>query len=78
MNYKFLSVCCSLFIIVILQCFGVDGNAEEKSQISWSLFGGDKNKIVRLEANPGFDSVLLTWLKYHEISMPGQQSKGNS
>ena len=80
MKSKFVSVCCCIFGIVILQCFGVDGDEDEKTtKISWSVFGGDKNKIVRLEANPAFDSALLSWLKYHEISMPpGQQSKGNS
>ena len=79
MKSKFVTLCCWLFVIGVLQCLGVDGDADdEKSKISLAIFGGDKNKIVRLEANPGFDSVLLTWLKYHEISMPGQQSKGNS
>ncbi len=81
MKSKFVCVFCYFFVVigVILQCFGVvNGDSDETSNINWSLFGGDKNKIVRLEANPGFDSVLLTWLKYHEISMPGQERKGNS
>ena len=40
------------------------------------LATGNKNKIVLLQADPSFDSVILTWLKYHDTSpLPGNQGK---
>ena len=38
----------------------------------------DKTEIFRLEAQPGFDSVTLSWIKFHESMLPDQTAvKGN-
>jgi hypothetical protein len=61
--------------VLLVQCF-VTADGENEQKLSWSVFGGDKNKIVGLQAVPSFDTVLLTWLKYHDTSpLPENQGK---
>lgn len=72
MKNKTIFVCS---VVLFLKCITMI-HGENDFKISWSVFGGDKNKIVWLQASPSFDSVLLTWLKYHDTSpFPGNQGK---
>ena len=72
MKYKTVCVCSA---VLFLHCF-LTIKGEDDFTLSWNVFGGDKNKIVFLQADPSFDSVVLTWLKYHDTSpLPGNQGK---
>ena len=72
MKNKIVCVSCA---VLFLHCF-LTVKGEDDFKLSWNVFGGDKNKIVLLQADPSFDSVILTWLKYHDTSpLPGNQGK---
>jgi hypothetical protein len=51
-------------------------NVEERSKMSRGDFSQEMSEIVRLEADPSFDSVVLSWNKFYDTTNSNLQQKG--
>jgi len=75
MNWNIFFCLCFLSMTALVKTSKIS-NVEERSKMSRGDFGQDMNEIVRLEADPSFDSVVLSWNKFYDTTNSNLQQKG--